>query len=527
MGIYLNPGNESFAEALRSEIYVDKTELIACTNKVFATKQKYICISRPRRFGKSMTAEMLAAYYGRGCESSVLFQGLNIAKDATFEKYRNQYDVLFLNIQNFLCCTESIEDMVCCIQESVLEELKKEFPGQVSSTKVFLSVALDQIYNETKRGFVIIIDEWDCVFREKKQDTKAHVSYLDFLRSVLKDKPYVKLAYMTGILPIKKYGTHSALNMFEEYSMMNPGVFAPYVGFTEKEVKALCQQYHMDFLETERWYDGYQFRRVAHVYSPKSVVDAMLREEFDSYWSQTETYEALKIYIDMNFDGLKDAIVLMLGGIRCKINPRTFQNDMTTFQSKDDVLTLLVHLGYLAYDIERKEVFIPNQEVAYEFASAIEGAGWKEVVKSIAASEELLHATLQKDAKAVAKGIEEAHREAISILQYHNENALSCTVSLAYFSARTYYILLREMPTGRGFADIVFLPRKNHPQKPAIIVELKWDKSAEGAIKQIKRQQYVESIQDFAGKILLVGINYNKKTKEHQCVIEEIIKERY
>ena len=271
---------------------------------------------------------------------------------------------------------------------------------------------------------------------------------------------------MTGILPIKKYGTHSALNMFEEYSMMNPGVFAPYVGFIEDEVKGLCQRYHMDFLETERWYDGYQFRKVAHVYSPKSVVDAMLREEFDSYWSQTETYEALKIYIDMNFDGLKDAIVLMLGGIRCKINPRTFQNDMTTFQSKDDVLTLLIHLGYLAYDIDSKEVFIPNQEVAYEFASAIEGAGWKEVVKSIVASEELLHATLQKDAKAVAKGIEEAHREAISILQYHNENALSCAVSLAYFSARTYYVLIREMPTGRGFADIVFCCAKITHRSP-------------------------------------------------------------
>lgn len=232
--------------------------------------------------------------------------------------------------------------------------------------------------------------------------------------------------------------------------MMNPGIFAPYVGFTENEVKALCQRYHMDFLETERWYDGYQFRRAAHVYSPKSVVDAMLREEFDSYWSQTETYEALKIYIDMNFDNLKDTIVLMLGGLRCKINPRTFQNDMTTFQSKDDVLTLLVHLGYLAYDIESKEVFIPNQEVAY-------------------------------------------------------------------FSARTYYIFIREMPTGRGFADIVFLPRKNHLQKPAIIAELKWDKTAECAIAQIKRQQYVKSIQDFAGKILLVGINYDKKERTSMC----------
>lgn len=301
---------------------------------------------------------------------------------------------------------------------------------------------------------------------------------------------------------------------------MNPGIFAPYVGFTENEVKALCQRYHMDFLETERWYDGYQFRRAAHVYSPKSVVDAMLREEFDSYWSQTETYEALKIYIDMNFDNLKDTIVLMLGGLRCKINPRTFQNDMTTFKNRDDVLTLLVHLGYLAYNADERNVRIPNLEVELEFANAIEGAGWNGVAHALSVSEELLEATIRGDANAVASAIDLVHTEAVSLLAYNNENSLSCVISLAYYSARNYYQIVREMPSGKGFADLVFLPRPNALSKPAIVIELKWDQSAKGAISQIKQKQYSEVWKDYVGEILLVGINYDKDSKKHQCYIE-------
>ncbi len=343
--------------------------------------------------GISMTAEMLAAYYGYGCEAREMFQGLEIAEHPSFTEHLNRYDVLFLNVQDFLSRAGNAEGMVSCLQEVVIREIRKMFPQLISESESYLMSALEQVYQETNRGFVIIIDEWDCIFRVEKCDTKSQTVYLDFLRALLKDKSYVKLAYMTGILPIKKYGTQSALNMFDEYSMMNPGILAQYVGFTEEEVNTLCQRYDMDFAEAKRWYDGYQFRKVAHVYSPKSVVDAMLREHFDSYWSQTETYEALKIYIDMNFDGLKDTIVSMLGGIRCKINPRTFQNDMATFQGKDDVLTLLVHLGYLAYDVECKETFIPNQEVEYEFATAIQGAGWNEVIKAIEVSEELLAAT--------------------------------------------------------------------------------------------------------------------------------------
>lgn len=379
MGVYLNPGNAGFAEALRSKIYVDKTGLIAYTNEVLGTKQKNVCVSRPRRFGKSMAAEMLAAYYSRNCNSREMFAGLEIAEDASFESYLNQCDVIFVNVQNFLSRAGSAEKMMDCLQEAILEELREAFAGKIDEKETHLATALEKLYSEEQAGFVFILDEWDCIFREKKNDIDVQTRYLDFLRNLLKDRMYVKLAYLTGILPIKKYGTHSALNMFDEFSMMNPGFLERFVGFTEEEVEGLCARFKMDFKEVQVWYDGYCFEENMHIYSPKSVVDAMRRRRIGSYWTQTETYDALKIYIAMNFDGLKDAIVQMLGGNRIRINPRTFQNDMSTFKQKDDVLTLLVHLGYLAYDANRSEVYIPNREVEMEFTNAVEGAGWDEV----------------------------------------------------------------------------------------------------------------------------------------------------
>jgi hypothetical protein len=365
----------------------------------------------------------------------------------------------------------------------------------------------------------VIIDEWDCIFRENKKDTTAQNLYLDFLRNFLKDKSYVGLAYMTGILPIKKYGTHSALNMFDEFSMTNPRELAEFVGFTESEVKQLCIQYNMDFEETKRWYDGYQFENIEHIYSPRSVVASMTSHCFDSYWNQTETFEALKDYIVLNYDGLKDIIIELLAGKRRKIDTSFFSNDMTTFKGVDDVLTLLIHLGYLGYDFSNKEVFIPNSEVASEFVTSIKDADWNEVVKALQNSEELLQATWNQDTTAVAEGLEQAHFET-SILKYNDENSLACVISLAYYSARTYYTQVRELPTGKGFADLVFLPRKNHLDKPAIVVELKWDKSAKGAIAQIKEKNYCKALEDYQGNLLLVGVNYDVKTKKHECEIE-------
>lgn len=521
MGIYLNPKNPGFSEAVNSEIYVDKSGIIAYTNKVLKTEQKNICISRPRRFGKSMAAKMLAAYYSKGCEAKSLFENLSIAQAPSYATHLNSHNVIFLNMQSFLSETHDASKMIARVQYALITELAQEYPELPANPT--LPEFLENIYHTTEQPFIFIIDEWDCIFREKKETEEGYRIYLDFLRNLLKDRSYVGLTYMTGILPIKKYGSHSALNMFTEFSMTNPRALAEYVGFTENEVQKLCEQYNMDFAETSRWYDGYTFKRISHIYSPKSVVDAMLNEEFDSYWTQTETYEALKVYIDMNFDGLKDSIVEMISGNAVKLNIATFGNDMTSFNSKDDVMTLLIHLGYLAYDSESQKAFIPNHEVAKEFENSLLGKKWNSVATAIKESENLLEAVWNKNEDYVANALEQAHLET-SILTYNNENSLTCVISLAFYCARNYYMAIRELPTGKGFADIVFLPRPNHLEKPAIIIELKWDKTVNGAITQIKNNCYGEALKDYSGKLLLVGINYDKKTKKHECLIEEVTK---
>lgn len=378
---------------------------------------------------------------------------------------------------------------------------------------------LRQIYAQTKKGFIFIIDEWDCVFRFSKDSQEIQKAYLDFLRGLFKGAEYVELAYMTGILPIKKYGEHSAINIFNEYSMIAPKDLGKYFGFTKEEVWEQCQKHNIDYAKMKKWYDGYQLDEVL-IYNPKSVIDALIWKDFQSYWTGTETYEALKVYIDLNFDGLKEAIIKMLGNGRCRINTRRFQNDMTTFKTGDDVLTLLIHLGYLTYDRKAEETYIPNQEITQEFMNAIEGPGWDGVVHSLEQSENLLKSTWAMNGKAVADHVAAVHNETASILKYNDENSLACTILMAYYSAKTYYLNpVLEMPSGKGFADVVYLPRRN-VDKPALIIELKWQKSAEGAINQIKEQQYASWIKEYTGEILLVGISYNAK-KGHTCMIEK------
>lgn len=520
MGVYLNPGNRRFQRACNSKIYVDKTAMIDLTNSLINTEQNCICISRPRRFGKSITASMLTAYYGKECDSSRLFAHYKISKCDSYLDNLNQFNVIALNMQDFLSMTKDVDELTACVQTKVLEELREQFPNLIPEEENFLSVALEKLYSKTKEEFVFIIDEWDCILRERKYALDEHKKYLDFIRNLLKDKTYVSLAYMTGILPIKKYGTHSALNMFDEYSMTDSGEYAEFIGFTQNEVKDLCNQYHVEFEKEKEWYDGYVFDDL-HIYNPKSVVDSIRRKRFESYWTQTETYEALKLYIDMNYDGLKDAIVRMLTGERVVINPKKFQNDMRTFQSKDDVLTLLVHLGYLAFNRKNSSVYIPNSEIEGEFLNAIEGEYWKDVVASLQKSEQLLQATWNQDAQTVAQILDEVHSENTSILTYNDENSLSCVISLAYYNAMKEYTKVREFPTGKGFADIVYLPKKNS-DKPAMIIELKYDMTAQGAIAQIKERRYPESLKEYHGNLLLVGINYDKKTKKHCCVIEKL-----
>lgn len=523
MGIYWNPGNKSFWKSIRSEIYVDKTGLIGHTNRRLNTREKFICVSRPRRFGKSMALEMLAAYYSRGCDSADLFQGLKIEADETFFQYLNQYDVIYLNMQQFLS-EAAFGEMTEYLEREVLEELREEY-GEILKQDIRMAAAFRKIYARTGREFIFLIDEWDCVMRETKDAEELQKHYLDFLRNLFKDREYVALVYMTGILPVKKYGSHSALNMFWEYSMTDQKTLEEYTGFTEEEVRELCRRYGMDIAEASSWYDGYVFRRFRHIYNPRSVVEAMICNHFSSYWTSTETYEALKIYMDMDFDGLRQDIVQMLGGGHARVNIFSFQNDMYSLKTKDDALTLLIHLGYLGYDSRREEAFIPNKEIAREFENAMSVGGWPEIMRILKSSEKLLEDTINGKEENVARGLDAAHMEAASILTYHDENSLACAIGLAYYSARKDYRMIRELPAGCGFADIVFLPLPS-VKKPALVVELKYNKAASSAIQQIKDRRYTKALEGYVGEILLVGINYDKedKNKPHSCRIEKLVK---
>ena len=524
MGKYLNPGNAPFTESVNSPIYIDKTGLIRYTNAVLNTYSKFICVSRPRRFGKTMAADMLVSYYSKGCQSKHLFAGKIIEKDSSYDTHLNQHNVIRIDVQQFLKSERDLDTFLFRLQAAVLRELKKEFPTCAAIEENDLQIVLDEIYLTTGEGFIFVIDEWDCLFRMAKLRTDLQKDYLDFLRGLFKGAVYADLVYMTGILPIKKYGEHSAVNMFDEYSVVESDILSTYFGFTEEEVRQKCVSYHVSYAQMQRWYDGYLMDNIP-IYNPKSVTSALLRKKFRSYWTHTETYDALKIYIEQNFDGLKDAILCMLGGGRCKINTRRFQNDMTTFHSKDDILTLLVHLGYLTYDAQTEEVFIPNKEVSQEFLNALDGTQWNGVMQSLDRSSQILRDIWNKNGEAVATGIEEIHSELTSVLKYNDENSLACVIYIACFGAADYYLRpIRELPSGKGFADVVYLPLPGSDH-PALLVELKWNQSAQSAIRQIKEKRYTQWIEGYTGEILLIGINYNEKTKRHSCIIENFIKQ--
>ena len=518
MGVYFNPGNGSFTEDKNSQIYVDKTELLKFLNKRLKTNGKCIAVSHARRFGKSHAAGMIDAYYSLGSDSSKLFEDTKIASDPDYEKYRNKYNVIQLDISSFFDDYKDnlIEKIVEYIYDDITDEL-----GDTLDYKKKLSYVLMKIYEKTEIPFVIIIDEWDCVIRNSNDQALVH-KYLQFLHSLFKSeesKSFLALGYITGILPIKKIKDESALNNFQEYTMLDSYPITEYYGFTEKEVKDLCEDQAMDFETIKAWYNGYLIDGM-HMYNPNSVSRALERHKVDSYWRNTSAFGTINTFISMNYAGLKEDVLAMLAGEKVMVDTECFQNDFTEIHSKDAALTALIPLGYLGYDKDMLSAYIPNYEVSKAFQSALKSGSWKEIAASISRCDELLIATINKNTEKVAELIELAHETYTSVLKYNDENSLSCVLTMAYFTAPAYYNIIREMPSGKGFADFIFLPRANAGNRPAMIVELKHNKTADAAITQIKEKRYQGALSGYKGKILLVGINYDTE-KHHTCVIEE------
>ena len=521
MGLYINKGNAGFASARNGE-YVDKSGLIAVVNDTLNTLREFSCVTRCRRFGKSLAAWMLCAYYDHSCDSRSLFSDLQIAQDPSFEKHLNKYPVIYLDMTEFVTRFKD-ESIVTHIEATLKAEVLETYPQVAVRDTDDLMNCLVRIAIATGEKFIFIIDEWDAICREFKPDTSAMDDYVNWLRRMFKSASASDAfagVYMTGILPIKKYKTESALNNFVEYSMVEPFNMAQYFGFTGEEVKALAKKHKMDEDELVKWYDGYQIGDEPSMFNPNSVMMALRSRRCRSYWTSTGAYDAVTNYIQMNYEGLKDDIIKMLGGGHCKVDPTTFLNDMSIIRSKDDVFTVLIHLGYLAYNWRKDECYIPNREVAGEMVNAVKANNWVHVVDALQRSEDLLQATLDGDEEAVAQGVDAAHDEHTSILSYNNENSLACVLSIAYYYARNDYVMHRELPTGKGFADIVLIPRKN-VDSPAIVLELKCNRDADSAIDQIKRKNYPAKVKDYADNLLLVGINYDRQTKQHTCHIEK------
>ncbi len=524
-GYYLNPGGSAFQIALNSEIYVDKTMIVSKLNRLIDTPNRFVCMSRPRRFGKSYVGDLICAYYSHGCDTRHQFDGLKLAQDPSFEKYLNQFDVIRIDLGGFYSKFISERDnLMEVVTQKVAAELKEEYPDIVIDEKWSLAEIFTTVYEQSKRKFVIFIDEYDVLIREKAPKEQFD-KYLHFLNGMFKDmvaQEVIALAYVTGILPIVRDKIQSKLNVFEEFNFLNPGQFTEFMGFTEEETKELCERYNMSYDECKLWYDGYQFKNGTSILAPMSVCRAMTRGEYADYWSQTSSFmvvlDAMK-YSQLDFT---DIVLRLVRGEHVGVNVSSFLNTVTDFHTTDDVLTYCIQLGYLAYDAKRKRCYIPNAEVRTQWAFVAERVKETSIVAQLLKeSEDLLQATIEGDTQAVAEGLRTAHNAVASCNGYNDENEFRAAIIYAYYYAQNAYTLIKELPTGEGFADVAFIPKYPTLNFPAFVVELKMNKSVNTAMKQIEERKYGSDLLQYRGNMMLVGVSYDADSKEHTCEIRQ------
>ena len=521
MGIYLNPGNENFKEMVNADIFVDKSMLLHETSNMLDTAEKYICMSRPRRFGKTYAGNMLAAYYSKGCDSKQIFEGLKIASDPDYEKHLNKYNVIYIDLNSEYQNADNKKHMLQELKSEIKAEIVEQYPDIGILKNHSLGKSIQYVYENTGDTFIIIIDEYDVMVREQVSQTLFD-EFLRLLNGLFKSsvlRPAISLAYLTGILPIVRDKMQSKLNNFDEYTILNPGRFSEYVGFIADEVKELCEKHGVDYEGCRSWYDGYLLNGY-EIYNPESVVKCIREKYFDSYWGKTSTYKVISDRLEQNFRGTKEEVIKMLAGESVDVNTTSYLNTMDSFASRNDVFTYLIHLGYLAYDRQTNTCRIPNREIRREWCNAIEiNDDYEETNRIIEASKELLDRTIHGDEEAVAKALDESHIHVTSNRSYNNEDALQSAIYLAYIYALNKYTVVKEMTAGKGFADVVYIPLKS--DMPAMIIELKHNRCAGSAIEQIKRKQYFDSLSHYSGNLIFVGINYDEQTKTHECKIEK------
>ena len=530
MGNYLNPGNHNYLEIVNLDVFVDKTMMIKEMNHIIDRGNKYICISRPRRFGKTVAGNMLAAYYSKGCDSRNIFSGLKIGKEAGFTDKLNQYNVIQIDMNSEYQNTKDKDRLIDRLSEKIKDEMSDAFPDVSIDKEDSLAESILKIYTATRETFIILMDEYDVLVREQAGE-RLFDEYLSFLNGLFKSntlRPAISLAYLTGILPVVRDKIQSKLNNFREYTILQAGALSEFVGFTAEEVEELCNKHGIDYEECRRWYDGYHLKGF-EIYNPESVVLSILNEEFGSYWGKTSSYEVISDRIRQNFEGTRDGVIRMLSGESLDVNVTGYLNTMDSFVDRDDLFTYLIHLGYLAYDREGNTGFgtcrIPNKEVMQEWFNALRSLPEEYAVTTriIQSSKKLLTETWRGNVQAVEEALDRSHIHVTSNRSYNNEDALQSAIYLAYIYALNRYTVIKEMTSGKGFADVVFIPFME--EDPAMIIELKRNKCPESAIDQIRDRQYYGSLEHYHGRLLFVGINYDEKDKTHTCKIETFVKE--
>lgn len=535
MGTYLDSKTAYtlYKNETQKPYFVDKTRMLEELFPLVQAGNTHICITRPRRFGKTVTANMIACFFSRACDARDIFQPLHIAKIVDYEKYLNQYSVIHISFNDTTGQCMNYEQYIGRIEKKLIRDLKKAFPNaEFTEAESAVDILMD-IYEEDSQRFIFVLDEWDYIFHQEFVTEADKKAFVFFLRSLLKDRPYVRFAYMTGILPIAKYSSGSELNMFTEYTMASEERFSEYFGFTKEEVDMLYERYEMLYTEMKeitreglkRWYDGYHTRAGIRLYNPRSVVTSLTNNNLGNYWTSSGPYDEIYYYIANNVADVRDDLAVMVSGLAVPAKIREYAATSMNLQTKDEIFSAMVVYGFLSY--ENGRISIPNQELMERFADMLQKEPSLGYVYRLAKeSERMLEATISGDVKTMSEILSIAHDTEIPLLSYNNETDLTAVVNLVYLSARDTYRVEREDKAGIGYVDFIFYPWMN-PSADCIILELKVDHTPEEAVRQIKEKRYalrfggkIGEEPRYTGRLLAVGISYDKKTKKHDCKVE-------
>ncbi|MCD7746373.1 MAG: ATP-binding protein [Lachnospiraceae bacterium] len=536
MGYYLNP--EDVIDIYRREIvkpyFVDKTEMLNELIPLVEQQGSYISVTRPRRFGKSVVAAMIGSFFGKGVDSSEVFSHLRIAGNDGYAKHMNRHNLIYIDFSRAVEECESYREYIRTIKMRLFDDLREAYPNAKIREEDSLGAALRivSLANHNEK-FIFIFDEWDYVFHKDYFTDADRGKFTAFLGGMTKGMAYVELAYLTGVLPIKKYSASDTMNHFDEYNMANSSMYDEYFGFTNEEVDELYQRYRRNHVRPEfsredlaRWYDGYQRKNGSSIYNPNSVVRALTRDALNNYWAKAGEYDELKDYVLNDVDGVREAVMLLVAGEQVEADISEYATTAPVLEKRDEILSAMVVYGYLNY--YDGCVRIPNKELEIEFDRIIRTEPKYSYMRELEKeSARILQATYDGDEETVGKVLAIVHTTESPLKAYNDEAELSGSVKLAYIAARNTYDIQREDQAGIGYVDYIFYPHNRSDD--GIIIELKVDDSPETALQQIKDKNYALKFQGkigeqpkTTGRIILVGIGYNRKDKVHRCRIEVV-----